>query len=379
MDIEQSDIIQMIYGTIESPDTWQAVLDKISRRTHSTHAFMAARSDIGEQPIGFYEQGFEDGHFERYQEHFYQVDVWTQGLGNNRYNQFHASHDVCDDKAFLNTEIYNDFAKPVDIRHSIGCLLAPPSENIITELAFMRGTKQEHYDRSTIETVNTFLPHIQQSLSLAQKLQGAQQEKIKVHQVFNGLNEALIVCRDLDHIEFYNSAAEQLLTTTKLFKPNRKNQLLFQNPAFQKKYTQAAHACLNSLHGIQQSITPSFQQQFYCSDQATRYRVQLKPWLHKRMTPWGETAIPGVVISVEACALSRYIAAEEVRELYPLTRSEADICSRLLNGMTIGAIADVRNAELSTVRQQVKSCLAKTHSNSQQDMINKILRQLLVE
>jgi len=379
MDIEQANIIHMIYETIESPDKWDQVLQQISRKTGSSHAFMAARSGVDESPIGFFENGFENGHFERYQEHFYQVDVWTQGLAFNKFNQFHASHEVCDDKSFLNSEIYNDFARPVDIRHSIGCLLAPPGENIITELAFMRGTQQQHFDRQTISQVNTYLPHIQQSLTLAQKLQSIQQEKVKVDEVFNGLSEALIVCSNQNQIEFYNRAAESFLNRTKLIKPNLKNQLIFQNSEIQARLLEASEACLNSLDGIQTSIEPCFKKQFYFSDNATQYRVQLKPWLHKRMTPWGEQRIPGVVISIAPSAMSRYIAPEEVQEHFPLTRSEADICSRLANGMTLQAIAEIRDASLSTVRQQIKTCLAKTSSGSQLEMLNKLLRLLLVD
>ncbi len=374
MDIKPAEIIQQIYETIDQPNAWDDVLQQICHVSGSSHAFMAARSSVNEEPLGFFEQGFEDGHFNRYQEYFYQIDVWTKNLATQRFNEFHASHTLISDQDFLKTEIYNDFAVPADIRHSIGCLLAPPESEIITELAFMRGNSQDHYNPDTVDAVNTYLPHIQHSMSLAQKLHFQGAESKKLYTAFNELPEAIIICRATNQIEFYNLAAEGLFKTSSLFKLTLNNRLQLQENQDQERFTQLAEQCLSSLSGGKGGT-----QQLYLRDKNTPYRLTLKPWFQTKMSPWGEIKTPGIILAIHACATSRIVLSEELMSHYPLTQAEADICSKLCNGLSIEKICDSRKSSLGTVRQQIKTCLSKTQSISQLDMVNKLLRLVLIQ
>jgi DNA-binding NarL/FixJ family response regulator len=384
MDIEQSEIIRLIYDTIESPQHWQQVMERICQQSDSNHTFIATRSSVDEQPLGFYANGFEDGHFERYHEHFYQVDVWTKSLAHRPFNEFHASHEVFHDPSFLNTEIYNDFAKPANIRHSIGCLLTPADDQIITELAFMRGKGQEYFDRATIQKINNYLPHIKQSLALSQKLLPHQQASRCLNQVLDVMDDPVIICTGRDQLYFVNDAAESLLKTPQLFRTNmclsnQKSTLMFQCPIAQEKFLEAAQNCLDSLEGISTRLTQEFKARFYLTHDEVHYRVQVQPWLQRQMTPWGEHAQPGVLITLSYCAVHKHISAREILEHFELTQSEADICKQLVNGYNLNQIAEARNATLGTVRQQVKSCLLKTDAPNQQTLINKLLRRILVD
>ncbi|GAA3925420.1 helix-turn-helix transcriptional regulator [Litoribacillus peritrichatus] len=366
-------IIQQIYDTIDNPDHWQEVLNEISKTTRSNHTFMVTRSSVDDEPLGFFEEGFEEGHFDLYRAHYYQVDVWTKNLANHPFNQFHPSHKVFDDRQFLNTEIYNDFAKPADIRHSIGCLLSPAGSDFITELAFMRGKSQQQYDQQSIDTVNAYLPHIEHSMSLAQKLYAQNVKSKNLFSAFDHLPEAVIVCKEAFKIEFFNQAASDIFCGSNLFRVSSNNTLSFQSTDTQARFIKASNDSLHSLSGTGKGI-----HYLYLNDQNTAYRLTIKPWLHKRISPCGELTSPGLILTLQTCATSRTVHPQEITLHFPLTSAEAHICAQLCNGLSAEQIAHYRNAQLSTVRQQIKSCLAKTDSSSQLEMINKILRAILV-
>lgn len=143
--VDQNDIVKQIHSTIEKPELWRDILVRLSNVLGSSHAFIASRSSVDHSPSRFVAHGFESGHFETYQDHFYKVDMWTQGLAQHDANQFHPSDLVCNDKSCVHSEIYVDFAKPAAIRYSIGCLLATPDSQLITELAFMSGQDSDYY------------------------------------------------------------------------------------------------------------------------------------------------------------------------------------------------------------------------------------------
>ena len=144
------DVTECIYDCIANPEGWRTTLGMAANYLDSSHSFIAARSAELGQPIGFFEYGFDSGYFEKYQQHFYQVDLWTQGLANYRFGEFHASHQVCNDHLFVKSEIYNDFARPANIRHSIGSLTLQPENDLIIELAFMAGRERDFYTKKQI-------------------------------------------------------------------------------------------------------------------------------------------------------------------------------------------------------------------------------------
>ena len=375
MGIATSEIIQQIYGTVEQPDSWQQVLHSISEHLDSTHAFIAARSSVSDEPVGFFESGFDAGYFERYQAHFYQVDVWTQGLARHRFNQFHPSHAVCDDKAFLQSEIYNDFARPAAIRHSIGCLLTPQDDDVITELAFMSGADRQHFSAPQIAAANCFLPHIEHSLGMARRLHASGSRNGDLYSILDNLAEAVVVCDGRDRILYSNRSAETLFRDGTLLSKRFgiHPQLQFGTSASQTRFEELAQDCLISLRGGSRQ-----RRQFFLQTPATHYRVSIKPWLHNCISPWGMTKVPSLIITVHATATQLELDAAELAREFGLTQAESAVCCLLSKGLTLTEIAAQRGSTANTIRQQIKSCLAKTETRNQAELVNRFIRHFAV-
>ncbi|ABD79326.1 helix-turn-helix transcriptional regulator [Saccharophagus degradans] len=364
--MKDTDVIEQIYATIRQPELWSDTLSNLAKVLNSSHAFIAARHSTQEQPFAFIEHGFSDGHFQTYQEHFYKVDVWTQALANHTPNRFHASHAVYDDKAFKQSEIYNDFARPADIRHSIGCLLLSAQQPVMTELAFMRGEGDQQFSAGQAELASSFLKHIQQSLLIGQQLQVATQADNSLHTFLNTVTDATLICSTKFELHYNNNAAEQLLRQSRLLHVGLDKKLRFENLSTHSQVQQLVEQLVWSERN---SLDTSLLTQ--AGD--VRYRINIQPWFEEISTPWGKHKIPALIITVKPIATRVEISAEIIRELFNLTIAEAEVCAALCSGLTTQEIAKQRNASIGTVRQQIKTCLSKTQTNSQSQLVAKLI------
>ena len=363
--IDKIDIIKQIYSTIEEPHSWKDVLHNISQQLGSSHAFIASRSSIDHSPSGFYEYGFDAGHFEQYQAHFYKVDLWTQGLALHQANQFHPSHLVCDDKLFQQSEIYTDFAKPAQIRNSIGCLLARPDGELISELAFMTGPDCDYYTKEQIELANAYLPHIEHALDIAQRL-NFQQPIHHRYSVLDQLSDAMFICNGQADILYINRSADAMLYQSQLFKlpSETSKRLVFGNVSIHTEFMQA-------LNRVSQTNAQS--RSFYAWDKQNIYRVTLKPWVHQALTPLGEISYPCTLMTVQSSASKVVLQPKDIMSLFGLTLAEAEVCSLLCAGTLVNEIADKRSATPNTIRQQIKACLGKTATRNQAELVSKVI------
>ncbi|MCE0559245.1 hypothetical protein [Motilimonas sp. E26] len=366
--VDQNDIVKQIYSTIEKPELWHDVLMRISDALGSSHAFIASRSSVDHSPSRFVAHGFEPGYFETYQDYFYKVDMWTQGLAQHDANQFHPSHLVCNDKRFVHSEIYTDFAKPAVIRNSIGCLLAKPDSPLITELAFMSGPDTRYYSQQQVAVANAFLPHIEHALEMSLRMQQANAVGTQ-NALLDALPEAIFVCDYQAELHYFNASAQVLLSKSKLFQLSflSSRRLTFASSAADAQFKMAL-SCSASSHGTE------LDEHFYTRDAQNIYRVTIKPWFHQVLTPIGPHSLACSMVMIQACANQIKIYPQEIMSLFSLTLAEAEVSSLLCAGTLVDEIASIRHATSNTIRQQVKACLAKTGSRNQAELVAKIIR-----
>ncbi len=366
----QTELIRLIYHAVEEPRLWQEVLRRIARHSDSSHCFLMSRHTLDSQPLGFFEYGFQGNHFEDYQNHFYQVDVWSQALLPHKDNRFHPSHQVYDDQQFLQSEIYCDFARPRGIRHSIGCLIHHDNQ-LITELGFMRSQGQSHYSDAHIRASNHYVPHIEQAMNMAERRQSLLTRCDQMTAVFDSQSSPSFLCSAKGAIHYQNSGAGEFLQRSGLFR-GLEGQLWFRNTDHQLTFNRLLHEAVAFVDGKRQT-TPK---RSLLSYNGKVVWLTVKPWTWSSTGVWGLQENCGVLVSFEPCASSSKPQPDWIAQLFGLTLAEAEICSGLCVGRTVDIIATERSVSVTTVRQQIKSCLRKTASGTQGQMIAKILLQL---
>ncbi len=86
-----------------------------------------------------------------------------------------------------------------------------------------------------------------------------------------------------------------------------------------------------------------------------------------------QSAEQGVAIFIDSGGGFFNISEETLKAVYGLTKSEAGLLLRMVQGETLAEIAEARSVTMHTVRAQLKSVFAKTDTNRQASLIKKVL------
>lgn len=146
----------------------------------------------------------------------------------------------------------------------------------------------------------------------------------------------------------------------------------FRETQADQEFKRAFGLARSSLDGIS-SFPPTFSVKL----RTTEYDVTLKPCPIQKISPWGNTQETAISVEFIAAKSLRDIESNTLAEYFNLTLSEGEIFSAICRGLYVDEIASLRSSAPSTVRQQIKSCLQKTESRSQTELVSKILRLLL--
>ena len=368
-----AEIIELIYATVDKPDTWNQILPAMSDYSHSTHSFFTERRGVHGEPVSFYDAGFSDQYFHRYGDYYYRVDVWSQNLAKFKPNEFHASHTVCDDNQFLESEIYNDFARPEQIRHSIGLFLGDPYSDMTTEMAFMRSKGQPHYDAPTVSAINRFIPHIQQVQQLNRRLFKLELRNQQIEQLVDALDEAIFLCDSHLNIQFCNRPAQKLAQHTRLLSPQQEFFKLRE-----KAYQETLIHIIKDACIVYETKTRFVKRHMLLLDKDKPYLLTITPWNRTNVLVFGEHPIFGVKLSILPINGRALPTKYDLATMFELTLTEAEIVRLLCCGHSIESIAIQRNTAIQTTRQQVKQCLVKTQTNRQVELVIKVLSRCLV-
>lgn len=365
----RDNLLMQLYATVKAPELWPEVLEELKDFLQSGQVFLATRSTVDEQPLGFLEAGFDPGHFERYQKHFFNVDVWTKGLADKQSGRFWTSEQACADKTFLRSEIYNDFARPAGIRHSIGCLLPNEYDTLVTEVAFMRDAARGAYDAIMVRAANDLLPHVQQVVSLSHQFKSLQGRLKNLETFLLSMAYPAAVFNSSMKIDVVNDAFITLADKEDSFRINQGKSLSINHSALsaviERAITQVCHnGCFTSLRKIIQFTTG-------------QYLVELRPWLSDIMTVSGIQQNIAFCLTLKPAKAGHEVTAYEIREVTQLTQAEAEICAALCNGDSPEIIAIKRGSKVISVRQQLKVVMAKMGVNSQVQLVGMILRFVL--
>jgi len=362
--MEKDSVLEAIYSSALKPNQWLETLEIINKYLESSHIFIAERSSISESPISFVESGFERGHFESYQQHFFAVDLWSHALIHKKHNEFHASHKVVDDRLFEQSEIYQDFARPAGIRNGIGCLFTDHSSGIHAEIGVMRDASRGRYSDVDVNRANSLIPHINNALELSKEYRRINVQVSELSAILDHSRDALALFTLEGKILYHNAPWEQWLAKTRIAKSSNKS-LYWHTPSLQNQFIQTLNKYKN---GDSQSVN------FFIQDAGKLLNLQIKPTRHEFVSAIGHHSIEAALVSIISCGNENGPDLTAMKMMYRMTQAEAEVAALLCKGQNAEEIAHYRGSSIGTIRQQIKSCLHKTASSNQTMMMTKLFR-----
>lgn len=258
------------------------------------------------------------------------------------------------------------WAEQAGLGDSAGMLVSRSDDSQVVFLA-NRHRSEGHYTQKELLQMNLLAPHLENAVSLFQTLYQSRTENETLTMALDHVSKPMIVFNELAQVVQCNSAAEAIVVThPKLFvSGNGESRLRSRSAEFNRKLNDAILTSIfNARHGIQEVIT--------LFDQAgdERIAVCITPLANEQSGSFGAL---GEIIAFQT---SSPPDLDKLTQLFDCTQAEARTASHLMQGLTADEIAREENLSIHTVREYIKSLLAKNGYRRQAELVGALVRAL---
>ena len=352
-------LIARIYEAVDTPSAWFEIGNDIQRHLASPQGFFFLRHKKDLAVLDSHIWGWLQESFEDYERYFYSVDVWSQTMLRHAPGKFVASHEIVSEQKLKRSEFYNDFARQRAIRHGNGVYFAVPEHDAVAHFGCVRERGQFAYQGDEMRAFDLLVPHLQQFISLRQRLQRLKSDAHLGLNHLDNLQQPAVVCDAAGKVLAQNAAAERLWSYWQLHNDTG---------AFLTLRSNAANVCL--LEALRSACAAAEGESAPppVSLPLPHGREPLSVTVHPmRFTPSNSLlrADRSACLLLFETALPTDLTAGDLVRRYGLSRAEAEIAMQLADSQPPKVIAAKRDTSLLTVRTQIRAIYRKLGVNSQ--------------
>lgn len=359
LDAIRLELIEHLYAASTDPAGWAAFLDRVS------HWFWG-RCSIYMMPgsrggaTRFLASNLDPEAQRAHDEYYVGRRVWMVNDGPAD-GVVELSESMCPEDRLIHTEYYNDWLRPLDMRHGLSCRLAVGDD---TTLRFGVGRAGRYgiYDSEEQRVLNSLAPHMGRAIEITRRLELLDAQARAGVSLLDQLTVGALLVQPCGLIVFSNPAADVLLRAADGITV-RQGRLRATDPHHEARLAAAVSAAALGRGAATLPIT--------------RWRADAP--LSLTVSPLGERERVGVGIGPLALVLlsapeSRArISEAAARAAFDLTPAEARLAVALCAGLTLGDHADATGTSINTVKFHLKSLFSKTGETRQPDLIRRLI------
>ncbi len=255
---------------------------------------------------------------------------------------------------------------------SAGMLVSRGESSRVVFLA-NRHRDEGNYTTAELMQMNLLAPHIETAVGLFHKIYQSRTENETLSMALDRISKPMVVFNELARVVHCNAAADATLASHPglYVTDDSESRLQSRNPGFNRKLNDAIlTAVFNARDGVQDTIT--------LFDRVGNERMAVC------ITPLSMTSSATGLPSGKFGALAELITfgaasspdLAKLGDLFNCTNAEARTAGHLMQGLSIGEIAEMECLSVHTVRDYVKSLLAKNGYRRQAELVGALVRVL---
>lgn len=359
---EESDsarLIDDIYETIETPDSWEMALSALARAVGATCAALIVHERKHGHGHIVHAYRIAERHRREYQQMFAHADPWIAACEKDvEFGQLIAGSDIVPVARLRNSAFYRGFLVPLDILHTAhaGIWRDGPME---AHLLLGRAARDGPFEAADIAAAQAFLPHVTRAWRLGERR--SRTETLNRHALLalDRLTIGVVLLDGRNRILAMNREAAELIDTVEC--------LSVVHDTLEIAPTGRAEKIASSPAGGGQGAPPF--RMLPAPRDSGRGPVAVLTW------PVGEPAASSnsggslVFISDPYRQSGRFDAAM-VRRLYAMTPAEARMASKMAHGNSLNNIAQELGISIHTARTHLKRIFEKTGVERQAALVH---------
>ena len=353
------ELIGQLYAASSDPAGWASFLDGVSHwfwGRCSIYMMPGSRSGT----TRFLASNLDPAAMRAHDDYYVGRRVWMVNDGPAD-GVVELSESMCPEDRLIHTEYYNDWLRPLDMRHGLSCRLTVGDDSTL-RFGVGRSGRYGIYTAEEQHVLNSLAPHMGRAIEITRRLELLDAQARAGLSLLDQLTVGALLVEPCRRIAFSNPAAEQLLRAGDGV-ATRGGRLYATSPALDARLAAAVSAAALGRGAATLPIA----------------RRRADAPLSATISPVGERDHVGVGIGPLALVLLAAPEAEArisetaVRAAFELTPAEARLAAALCAGRTLGQYASETGASINTVKFHLKSLFAKTGEARQPDLIRRLM------
>lgn len=364
-------LLSAIYeGPLESPP-WQSALQLLRDQLGAAHVTLMLRPPSPDSTGVMINTGSTTVEaVKSYETHFFALDPFVR----LQEGEVVAAEELIG-KQWLESPVYRDYLKPLDIRHLLGADVYT-RDGIECRLRITRGHDAQPFNANDKTLVSTLLPHLKRSIQLHARLDSLECERQLFAGTINRMLLGIISFTQTGQILEMNQEAKRIL--------GEKDGIWLSGNTLTADSVQEGRELQRMLkqafseHPSEQEEGPGVVQALSITRPSGRAKlgvliraIPLGQWSESRQRP-------GTVVFLRDPESSGAQPSQElVRRLFGLTRMEAQLALLLTEGLTLDEAAEQMNVRRNTARTHLRSIFSKTGVTRQTMLVRLLLNSVI--
>lgn len=362
-----SRLVYDIYDAAMDPDCWAVALDGLASAVDATGCALLTTSRTHNE-ITTRSVGADPASVTAYNDYYCRLDPCPPRLEHMARGFVGPRQQlVSTDRMTRYREFFHDWANPNDYGDGIFTVLTR-SDDSATWLTAAAGLKPDPYGTpERLSLIRALVPHMQQALEVQSRLTNLDRQCHDIVVAFNLLTDGVLIVGRDRRVMHLNSAAEAMVKC---------GDGLYVRSGY-------LHATVASTDRQFDGIVKKAVADRHSSP-ATGGYLAIPRSGGKR--PYVVRVIPTRAYTIDASPTALVFVVdpeqefmpdrEAVRRLYGLTKTEADIAMRVLDGAGLTPITEELSISLSTARTHLQHIFDKTNTHRQAELVRLMLRGL---
>lgn len=351
------------YEAVAEPDLWPGFLQLYAKLTSADATFLQIHDMTAQASHILQSFGITSPLKQSYNEYYSKINVWrNRGRALIVPGRVFLDQEQCSRSDLERSEFFNDCLKPFRLAYSMGAAIARKGP-LAPTLSCLRGPSRSAFDESDREIAGFVLPHLRRAWTIAERLDllaagESVLDAVPLGAVFLGSDGAAIYCNRAAQ-EIFNANDGLGLRSGGLTAQDKKAEI-----QLRKSIDSALALCQRP--GPAAVSVPR-------RSSRRDYQVVSAPFLGQFRQFLG---LPRPRVLVLITDPEHHAAANEdqMRELFKLTRREAAIAAKLIEGKSVEQAAAELSVTYETARTHLRRIFSKTGTSRQAELLLLIAR-----
>ena len=367
-----SELTTLMFSAALDPSRWIDFLDRLRCISGGVRTHLFGHDRETEHSLGLLASGYEDSFVESYNAYYGTMNAWAPSFSRHPTGTILPSEHMCPTDHLTKTEFYHDWIKPQeDILGGGGSVLFNENKR---SFLFGGNIRRRDVDRlydDWMELVALLTPNLQFAFEINRALAGKSVERLAL--VGETTTRTAVVVINAHRVILYaNQSALGLLQDGAVVREDSRHRLDFADSTPARLFARAVHSIGRSdlFFTSEFRATDACQRNAYTCRTARMKSDRYGDLRYALMVGRDE---PSLVLTLTPEVPKRDIE-RLLTERFSMTPNEAKVAARLSRGSTIAQIAEERAVSVHTVRNQLKSAMAKLGVHRQADLVREVLR-----